>query len=86
METFHVALEPPLSGGLVPLGSWRYATDFEDAKRKIWSKYPDALIDDSWQLMSDPSSGQRVEMLSAWGALDSAQEGRFVAYIRRMIV
>ena len=86
IETHHVVLDPPLSLASIPAQAWRLALDFEDAKRKIWSKYPGALIDESWQLFSDPTSGGKVEMMTAWGAPDSAQEGNYVAFIRRMIV
>jgi hypothetical protein len=83
-ETYHVALDPPPDGRPPP--SWQLAINLEVAKCAIWSKYPGALIDESWQLMSDPTSGQKVEMLSAWGTRDSVPEGSFVALIRRRIV
>jgi hypothetical protein len=83
-ETYPVALDLPSNGR--PPHSWRLAINLEDAKRTHWSTYPGARIDESWQLMSDPPSGQKVEIMSAWSAPVCVQEGSFVALIRRLIV
>jgi hypothetical protein len=83
-ETYPVALDLPSNGR--PPHSWRLAINLEDAQRTLWSTYPGARIDESWQLRSDPPSGQKVEIMSAWSAPERVQEGSFVALIRRLIV
>ena len=82
MQTYHIVLDPP-TGHVVPNGSWRLVTGFEDAKRKICAKHPGAQFDDIWQVLIDKPD-HKVKMMSAWGAEDSNEAGNCVAYIRRM--
>jgi hypothetical protein len=84
IQAYHIVLDPP-AGPVVPNGSWRPVTSFDDAKRKICDKHPGAMFDDAWQVLIDKPD-RRVKMMSAWGAEDSAEAGNCVAYIRRMTV
>jgi hypothetical protein len=84
IQAYHIVLDPP-TGPVIPNGSWRLVTSFDDAKRKICDKHPGAMFDDTWQILIDKPD-RRMKMMSAWGAEDSAEAGNCVAYIRRMTV